>query len=82
MLTRGQEVAVAVDEEKAVAMPLAPGAVSFHNVRMAHASGPNRAADRRIGLSFHYMPTRTRQVVGDWDSAALVRGEDRSRPAN
>jgi len=76
MLTRGQEIAVAVDEAKAVAMPLAPGEVSFHNVRMAHASGPNRAGDRRIGLSFNYMPTRTRQVVGDWDSAALVRGKD------
>ncbi len=23
------------------------------------------------------MPTRARQVVGTWDSAALVRGEDR-----
>ena len=77
MLTRGQEIAVAVDEAAAVAMPLAPGEVSFHNVRMAHASGPNRGGDRRIGLSLHYMPTRTRQVVGDWDSAALVRGEDR-----
>jgi hypothetical protein len=22
------------------------------------------------------MPTRTRQIVGNWDSAALVRGED------
>jgi hypothetical protein len=22
------------------------------------------------------MPTGTRQIVGDWDSAALVRGED------
>ena len=25
------------------------------------------------------MPTRTRQVIGDWDGAALVRGEDRFR---
>ena len=33
--------------------------------------------DRRIGLSLHYAPTNTKQIVGEWDSAALVRGEDR-----
>lgn len=77
LLTRGQEIAVEVDESKTVAMPLQPGEVSLHNVRLAHASGPNRSNDRRIGLSFHYMPTKTKQIVGEWDSAALVRGVDR-----
>ena len=77
LLTRGQEIAVEVDEAKAVAMPLQPGEISLHNVRLAHASGPNRSEDRRIGLSMHYMPTRTKQTVGEWDSAALVRGTDR-----
>ena len=76
MLTRGQEISVEVDENLAVEMPLRPGEVSLHNGRLAHASGPNRSADRRIGLSLHYAPTSTKQVVGDWDSAALVRGED------
>jgi non-haem Fe2+, alpha-ketoglutarate-dependent halogenase len=76
LLTRGQEIAVEVDEARAVAMPLAPGEVSFHNVRLAHASGPNRSGDRRIGVSMHYLPTRARQLVGEWDSAALVRGVD------
>ena len=77
LLTRGQEIAVQVDEAKTVAMPLQPGEISLHNVRSAHASGPNRSTDRRIGLSLHYMPTHTKQIVGEWDSAALVRGEDR-----
>lgn len=77
MLTRGQEISVEVDESKAVSMPLEPGQASLHNGRLAHASGPNRSNDRRIGLSLHYAPTATRQVVGEWDSAALVRGEDR-----
>ena len=77
LLTRGQEIAVEVDEAKAVAMPLQSGEISLHNVRLAHASGPNRSTDRRIGLSMHYMPTRTKQTVGEWDSAALVRGTDR-----
>jgi non-heme Fe2+,alpha-ketoglutarate-dependent halogenase len=77
MLTRGQEVAVEVDEAETVLMALEPGQASFHNVKSAHGSGPNNSADRRIGLSLHYMPTHTKQTLADWDSAALVRGEDR-----
>jgi hypothetical protein len=76
MLTRGQEIAVEVDEAKAEAMALGPGEMSLHNVRIAHASGPNGGEDRRIGISLHYIPTRARQLAGDWDSAALVRGRD------
>ena len=77
MLTRGQEISVEVDESKTVAMPLETGQGSLHNGRLAHASSPNRSNDRRIGLSLHYMPPHTKQIVGEWDSAALVRGEDR-----
>ena len=66
----------AIDETKAVPMPLQPGEMSVHDVGLAHASGPNRSEDRRIGVSLHFMPTRTRQSLGDWDSAALVRGSD------
>ncbi len=77
MLTRGQEVAVEVDESLAVSMPLRPGEISLHNGRLAHASLPNNSPDRRIGLSLHYMPTDTRQIIGDWDTAALVRGENK-----
>ena len=77
MLTRGQEISVEVDEGTAVSMALEPGQMSLHNVRLAHASGPNESDDRRIGVSFHYMPTRSRQLIGEWDSAALVRGDDR-----
>lgn len=77
LLSRGQEIAVPVDESKAVSMELAAGQISLHNVRLAHASTPNRSGDRRIGLSMHYIPTSTRQIARDWDSATLVRGEDR-----
>ena len=76
LLTRGQHID-GIDPAKTVAMPLRPGQASFHNIATAHGSGPNRSNDRRIGLSLHYMPTRTRQTLADWDSAALVRGEDR-----
>jgi non-heme Fe2+,alpha-ketoglutarate-dependent halogenase len=76
MLTRGQEIAAGLDEAKAVHMPLATGEMSLHNYSLAHASGPNESEDRRIGVSLHFMPTAAGQIVGDWDSAALVRGVD------
>lgn len=76
MLTRGQELSDAPRDEDAVFMPLKPGQMSIHNYRIAHASGPNNAPDRRIGVSMHFMPPETEQIVGSWDSAALVRGED------
>jgi non-heme Fe2+,alpha-ketoglutarate-dependent halogenase len=76
LLTRGQEI-VDIDDSKAVSMPLKTGEISFHNIRIAHASGANVTSDRRIGLSFHYMPTQTIQLNSDWDCASLVRGEDR-----
>ncbi len=76
LLTRGQEIAVQIDESKTVPMALEPGEVSLHNVRIAHASEPNRSDDRRIGLSMHYIPTSARQQAVDWDTASLVRGTD------
>ncbi|MGI9611426.1 MAG: phytanoyl-CoA dioxygenase family protein [Acidimicrobiales bacterium] len=76
LLTRGQHIGD-IDVADTVAMPLRAGQASFHNVATAHGSGPNKTDDRRIGLSLHYMPTHTRQTLADWDSAALVRGEDR-----
>jgi hypothetical protein len=76
LLTRGQEITDGVDDDAAVSMPLGVGEMSIHNYRLAHASGANITNDRRIGVSMHFMPTDTGQIVGDWDSAALVRGED------
>jgi len=76
MLTRGQAIP-RLDESRAVFMPLKAGEMSLHNYCLAHGSGPNVSADRRIGVSMHFMPPATKQVVGSWDCAALVRGEDR-----
>ena len=77
MLTRGQEIVEGIDDKAAVHMPLEAGQMSLHSYRLAHASGPNLSDDRRIGVSMHFMPPDTAQVVGAWDSAALVRGADR-----
>jgi len=76
MLTRGQEISDGIDEADAVYMPLKVGEMSLHSYRLAHASGPNTSSDRRIGVSMHFMPPETQQIVGEWDSAALVRGVD------
>jgi non-heme Fe2+,alpha-ketoglutarate-dependent halogenase len=76
LLTRGQEVAVEVDEKEAVPLALRPGEMSLHHVRLVHGSPPNPSPDRRIGFAIRYIPTRLYQVEGT-DSATLVRGEDR-----
>jgi ectoine hydroxylase-related dioxygenase (phytanoyl-CoA dioxygenase family) len=77
LLSRGQEVAVTVDEKDAVDVVLAPGEMSLHNVRLIHGSEANNATHRRIGFAIRYIPTRIRQLNGIEDSATLVRGVDR-----
>jgi hypothetical protein len=76
LLTRGQEIAVDVDEAKAVMLELQPGEMSLHHVRLIHGSEPNPSGKRRIGFAIRYLPTHVRQIVGTHDSATLVRGVD------
>ena len=76
LLTRGQEVAVDVDESQAVTVALQPGEISLHHVRVVHGSPANPSDDRRIGFAIRYIPTSVAQVAGE-DSATLVRGVDR-----
>jgi chlorinating enzyme len=76
LLTRGQEIAVEVDERKAVPLVLKSGEMSLHHVRLVHGSPPNPSSDRRIGFAVRYIPTSLYQLEGT-DSATLVRGEDR-----
>ena len=75
LLTRGQEVAVEVDESQARTVDLRPGEISLHHVRLVHGSAPNPTNDRRIGFAIRYIPTSVKQVAGE-DSATLVRGVD------
>ena len=76
LLSRGQEVAVEVDEKDAVDITLQPGEMSLHHVLIVHGSEPNRADWPRIGLAVRYVPTHVRQAGGPQDSALLVRGHD------
>jgi non-heme Fe2+,alpha-ketoglutarate-dependent halogenase len=76
LLSRGQEIAVEVDESKARMLSLQPGEMSLHHVRLIHGSDPNPSGKRRIGFAIRYLPTYVRQIVGTHDSATLVRGVD------
>ncbi len=76
MLTRGQEISAGIDEDEAVDIEVATGDAALFAYRVAHASHPNRAKDRRIAVAIRYIPPDARQTLADWDSATLVRGRD------
>lgn len=76
MLSRGQEVAVEVDEAQVIDVVLQPGQASLHHGRLFHASHPNRGADRRIGLAVRYITPEMRQSDGSRTGASLVKGTD------
>lgn len=77
LLSRGQEIAVDVDEADATPIELSPGEMSLHHGLLFHASGPNTSADRRIGLAVRFINPNARQEVAERDYAMLARGVDR-----
>lgn len=77
LLSRGQEVAVEVDESEAVVVELEPGQFSMHHGHMFHASGPNTTPDRRIGTAIRYITPSMKQQDGTEALVAHVAGEDR-----
>jgi len=76
LLSRGQELDVAVDEGQAVDLVLQPGEMSLHDVLIAHGSQANCSDQPRHGFAIRYIPTYCKQVGGR-TTALLVRGEDR-----
>lgn len=77
LLSRGQEIAVDVDEQSAVNVELSPGEISLHHGLMFHASGPNVSDDRRIGMAIRFVKPSVVQQVAERDYAMLARGVDR-----
>jgi ectoine hydroxylase-related dioxygenase (phytanoyl-CoA dioxygenase family) len=75
LLSRGQEIAVEVDEAVAIDVILRPGEMSLHHVRIFHGSGRNHSRNRRIGFVIRYIPTSISQL-GPRTTASLVRGTD------
>ena len=77
LLSRGQEIAVDVDEDEAVHVQLKPGEMSLHHGKLFHGSSPNETDDRRIGLALRYIFTNMSQSADLKPYAKLVSGEDR-----
>jgi len=76
MLSRGQEIAVEVNEADAVAVELQPGQASLHHGHLFHASDANTTNDRRIGVAIRYIRPSMKQRSGDKPLVAHVAGED------
>jgi len=77
LLTRGQEIAVQVDEDKAVDVILKSGQASLHHGHLFHSSGPNSTNDRRIGAAIRYIRPSMKQTSGDKTLVSHVSGEDK-----
>ena len=75
LLSRGQSIEKGIDEKNATFLPLQPGEFSLHHGNTAHASAPNHADERRIGIAIRYVATHVRPVTRK-DSAIVVRGCD------
>ena len=76
MLSRGQEIAVDVDESQAVDFVLKPGEFSLHHVGVVHGSGPNVSDIARIGVAIRYISPDVVQKQNIRDMTILVRGKD------
>lgn len=76
MLSRGQEIAVEVEEKDKVHIELQPGQMSLHHGLTFHGSGPNTSDDRRIGFAIRYLKPAVQQLDADRDFAQLARGVD------
>ena len=76
-LSRGQDIAVEVDESQAVDLELQPGEMSLHDLWIVHGSRANTSLDTpRIGLAIRYVATEVRQDSPIKPRAVLVRGRD------
>lgn len=76
LLTRGQEIAVEVDENEAANVILKPGQASLHHGHLFHASGPNTTNDRRIGIAIRFIKPSMKQVGSQRTMVRLVSGSD------
>jgi ectoine hydroxylase-related dioxygenase (phytanoyl-CoA dioxygenase family) len=76
-LSRGQEIAVEVDEKQAVDLSLQAGEMSLHHIWIIHGSNANTSKDTpRIGIAIRYTRPDVVQESPTKPFAMLVRGED------
>jgi len=76
-LSRGQEIAVEVNEKDAVDLNLQPGEMSLHHIWIVHGSAANTSKDTpRIGIAIRYTKPEVKQDSPTKPVAMLVRGKD------
>ena len=75
-LSRGQEIAVEVNEDEAVDVTLRPGEMSLHHIGIVHGSGANRSDKPRIGIAVRFVTPQVKQDGPEKQVAILVRGRD------
>lgn len=76
LLSRGETMAMAIDDSRTVPVVIEAGEVSFHHLFAPHASGPNASETARVNYVMTFVSSSIRPQVGP-DSAMLVRGVDR-----
>lgn len=74
-LSRGQEIAVSVNEDDAVDLILKAGEMSLHHVNLIHGSNANETDGKRIGYVIRYVTPAVRQS-GHRQPVVLARGVD------
>ena len=75
-LSRGQEIAVKVDQSRAVDLVLQPGEMSLHHIGIVHGSNANKSDKPRIGLAVRFIAPEVIQDGTERQMALLVRGTD------
>lgn len=76
LLSRGQEVAVEVNEDEAVSAELAPGQASFHHGHLFHGSPANFTDDRRMGVAIRFITPAMKQTSNARTMVSHVSGKD------
>ena len=79
LIRRGKGIFGRFEQEDGVPVPVPAGSMSLHHTHTPHSSGPNRGADRRIGVGISYVPAHVKPQTDPVSSALLVRGSDRYR---
>ena len=75
-LSRGQEIAVEVNEDEAVDITLGPGEMSLHHIGIVHGSKVNQSGKPRIGIAVRFVTPEVEQEGPEKQVAILVRGRD------
>jgi hypothetical protein len=75
-LSRGLEITVEVDENRAADVVLQPGEMSLHHIAMVHGSRPNSSGKYMIGIAFRYITPDVIQDGSERELVLLVRGKD------